>query len=140
MQQGLNNASKYFKDVPPKQIDETEDKKSDNELEQLFHKFNGGFEDIDSWLKHEEFRNKWLNEKQERNLRKDNAQKAYKFSYIWAIFVGVIIILKGTTCIPFELEETEFLFVIGSLTSSILIFYTLVIKYLFGNGKGENRD
>lgn len=83
-----------------------------------------------------EFRNFKINEKNEkseRELRKENAKSALIFSSAWAIFIAVIIILHGfgKSFNFFSLTQTEFLFIIGTLTTSIFTFYTLVLKYLF---------
>lgn len=85
------------------------------------------------YLELERFKIEQENEKLERDLRKDNAIKAFKFSVFWGVFIGVIIVLHGFgKCYGFfELTQTEFLFIIGTLTTSIFAFYTLVLKYLF---------
>ncbi|OEJ98739.1 hypothetical protein A8C32_05955 [Flavivirga aquatica] len=105
------------------------DNKSQKERNEFF---SGNMDNIDIFLKHEEFKLKKANSDSERGLRERNAALAFKFSSIWALFIGLIILLKGFdffTC--YELSQTEFLFVIGSLTTSIFTFYLLVIKYLF---------
>lgn len=84
--------------------------------------------------------------KNERRLRKENAKKAFWFSAIWAVFIGFFIMLHGLKCFKlpflpflplieydFLISETEFMFVCGTLTASILIFYLTVIKNLFPN-------
>lgn len=72
-------------------------------------------------------------EQLERELRKENALKAYEFSRKWAMFIGILILLQGfgKHCNFFQITQTEFLFVIGTLTTGIFTFYTLVLKYLF---------
>jgi hypothetical protein len=96
--------------------------------EELF--FGGDLGDIEVFLKYEKFKLQKLYEDSERKLREKHAKKAFKFSAIWAAFVGLIIMLHASNRY-FILKETEFLFVIGSLTASILTYYLLVIKYLF---------
>jgi hypothetical protein len=85
------------------------------------------------FLELERFKIEQENEKLERELRKDNAIKAFKFSATWGVFIGVLILFHGFgKCFDFfELTQTEFLFIIGTLTTSIFAFYTLVLKYLF---------
>ncbi|WMC06282.1 hypothetical protein [Elizabethkingia anophelis] len=124
--------------------------------------FGGDLKDIEAYLKHEEIRLKFLefklkkktrikedkstykDKRNERKLRKENAKKAFWFSCIWAIFIAIFIILHAvkTVKLPFlfstfeftfVLKETEFIFVCGTLTASILIFYLTVIKNLFPN-------
>lgn len=94
--------------------------------------FGGDLNNIDEWIKHEEFRLKKKKEDSERVLREENAQKAFWFSVVWAGFIVAFILLHGfkdLTC--FSVTETEFLFVCGTLTTSLLAYYLLVIKYLF---------
>lgn len=80
------------------------------------------------------------NEKLERDLRKENARKAYKFSKIWGIFIALLILLHGFgKCYDFfEITQTEFLFIIGTLTTGIFTFFTLVLKYLFYRKPNKN--
>ena len=82
------------------------------------------------------------NEKLERELRKENARKAYKFSKIWAVFIGVLILLHGFgKCYDFfKITQTEFLFIIGTLTTGIFTFFTLVLKYLFYRKPNKNNS
>ena len=85
------------------------------------------------FLEFKNFKINEKNEKSERALRKENAKSALIFSSAWAIFIGIIIILHGfgKSFNFFSLTQTEFLFIIGTLTASIFTFYTLVLKYLF---------
>lgn len=73
------------------------------------------------------------NESSERMLRQKNAEKAFVFSARWAIFIALVILLHGfgRSYKFFILSQTEFLFVVGTLTTSIFTFYTLVLRYLF---------
>lgn len=132
-------AEDFFSSVARPDIDEKEDNKSDKEQDNLFGKYTGGFKDIDVWIKHEEFRIKRQDRDAERALRNTNAERAFEFSARWSIFIAIVILLKGfgSSWLSFNLSETEFLFIIGSLTSSILLFYTLVIRYLFN--KPDNK-
>lgn len=85
------------------------------------------------YIEFKRFEIEQANEDSERTLRQENAKKAFIFSGIWAIFIGVIILLHGFgKCFAFfNLTQTEFLFILGTLTASIFTFYTLVLKYLF---------
>lgn len=91
-----------------------------------------------------ESHSKFKDKKNERRLRKENAKKAFWFSSIWAVFIAFFILLHGfkgfkiplifrTIDLEFKISETEFMFVCGTLTASILIFYLTVIKNLFPN-------
>lgn len=101
--------------------------------------FIGDMSDIEVWLKYKKFKLQKDNEDSERKLREDNAKKAYKFSRNWAVFIAILIIIYGFVPRPyFKISQTEFMFVIGSLTASILTYYLLVIKYLFYRPKEKN--
>ncbi|RLJ33849.1 hypothetical protein CLU97_3338 [Chryseobacterium sp. 7] len=118
--------------------------------------------DSSNFIKHEELRlkvlefklkkktqlkeshSKFKDKKNERKLRKENAKKAFWFSSIWAVFIAFFILLHGfkdfkiplifkTIHLQFKITEAEFMFVCGTLTASILIFYLTVIKNLFPN-------
>ena len=94
--------------------------------------FGGDLSNIDEWIRHEEFRLKKKKEDSERQLREENAKKAFWFSSIWAVFVAFFIMCHGLEQINFfKIKETEFMFVCGTLTTSILIFYLTVIRNLF---------
>ncbi|SHK55772.1 hypothetical protein [Chryseobacterium polytrichastri] len=115
----------------------TEDSKSLVEEDFLF---SGGLDNIDVWIKHEEFRLKKINSNSERQLREKNAKLAFEFARWWAIFIGVFILLHGfngmdfcKSHLHFNISDTEFMFVCGTLTASILIFYLNVIRNLFPN-------
>lgn len=101
--------------------------------------FDGDLTDIEVFLKYEKFKIQKENEDSERELRKSNANRAFWFSAIWAVFVAFIVLLHAS-CRYFVLKESEFIFVIGSLTASILTYYLLVIKYLFYRGNDNNTD
>ncbi|ENA1795483.1 hypothetical protein ABF176_002328 [Flavobacterium psychrophilum] len=85
------------------------------------------------YIEFKRFEIEQANEDSERTLRQENAKKAFKFSAYWGVFIGVLILFHGFgKCYNFfELTQTEFLFIIGTLTTSIFAFYTLVLKYLF---------
>lgn len=100
--------------------------------------FSGDLTDADVFLKIERFKLQKQNEDSERKLREKNAKKAYKFSVNWAMFIGFIILLHAT--IKNFLSQTEFMFVIGSLTASILAYYLHVIKYLFYRPKDKSEN
>ncbi|CAD0220438.1 hypothetical protein [Chryseobacterium sp. JV274] len=98
-----------------------------------------------------ESHSKFKDKKNERRLRKENAKKAFWFSSIWAVFIAFFILLHGfkvfkipllfkTVELEFKISETEFMFVCGTLTASILIFYLTVIKNLFPNKIEEKQS
>ena len=92
------------------------------------------------FLEFKNFKINEKNEKSERALRKENAKSALIFSSAWAIFIALIILLHGfgKAFHFYSLTQTEFLFIIGTLTTSIFTFYTLVLKYLFYRKPDKN--
>lgn len=118
----------YFKNLGVQKIEKSESK-SKTEMDFLF---KGDLNNLADWLAHEEFRIKEKNEELERELRKGNAKKAFIFSSIWAVFIAVFILLHSFEQVNyFKITPTEFMFVCGTLTTSILIFYLTVIRNLF---------
>jgi hypothetical protein len=114
------------------------DKSSAKESDILFN--DGNFDTFSDWKEHQEFRLRKVNSDSERNLREKNAKLTFRFSCFWAGFIMLIILLKGfSSWIDFSLTQTEFLFVTGSLTTSMFAFYLLVLKYLFNTDNGVTR-
>lgn len=134
-------ASEFFNKKPLEDIDSSADSKSSKEDVFLFE-FTGKFESFQEYIQHEEFIISKLDRQSERVLREKNAKLAFRFSSVWAVFIALIILLKGFgnwNWLCFELTQGEFLFVIGSLTTSIFAFYLLVLKFLFDKGgKGKH--
>jgi hypothetical protein len=128
------NPDEYFASNASQSYKESEgDQKANAEQDDLF---SGDMTDIEVWLRYKKFKLQKDNEDSERTLREDNATKAYKFSAFWAIFIAIIIVLHAT--LNDFLNQTEFLFVIGALTTSILTYYLYVIKYLFYRPDNDN--
>lgn len=119
----------YFKNLGGIQKIEKSESKSKTEMDFLF---KGDLNNLADWLAHEEFRIKEKNQELERALRKGNAFKAFLFSSVWAIFIAIFILLHSFEQVNyFKITSTEFMFVCGTLTTSILIFYLTVIRNLF---------
>jgi len=79
-----------------------------------------------------------LDNQQERALRKKYAARSYWFSVVWAAFIATFILLKGFGyTIGFDMEQAEFLTVIGALSATILTYYTIVIRFLFPSKKNK---
>lgn len=67
-------------------------------------------------------------------LRNKHAKKAFYLTLFWLLIIVFIIYLKGFKGFKtdhFILDKTEFIVVIGTLTTSIFAFYMAVIRYLF---------
>lgn len=150
----------FFKDYNPE--NEESGASTEKSQKEKMALYGGDLTDIEAFLKHEETRLKFLefklkkktqlkeshskfkDNKNERRLRKENAKKAFIFSSTWAIFIACFVLLHGFKGIripffrfgiriDFKITETEFIFVCGTLTASVLIFYLMVIKNLFPN-------
>lgn len=126
----LEEKAKNYFSKPLDDIDSSADSKSSKEDVFLFE-FTGKYESFQEYIQHEEFVINKLDRQSERILREKNAKLAFRFSSAWAIFIALIILLKGFELWSYNLSQTEFLFIIGSLTTSIFTFYLLVLKYLF---------
>jgi len=101
--------------------------------------FTGVLVNVDEWIKHEEFRLKKKDMDSERTLREENARKTFIFSICWVVFIVFVICVYGfNKYTSFSLSEKEFMFIIGTMTTTILTFYTIVLKFLFGNTKSNN--
>ena len=101
--------------------------------ENLIKNGNTNPQNYNEFMQFKRFKIQQKNEKSERKLRKKNAKLAFIFSSAWAVFIAIVILLHGfgQQFKFFSLSQTEFLFIIGSLTASIFAFYTLVLRYLF---------
>ena len=106
----------------------TDSRKENEESKQLF---TGDMNNIDTWEKFQKLLIDKENQESERDLRKENAKKAFWFSVVWAVFICIFILLYGFKLFGFNISETSFMFVCGTLTTSILIFYLTVIRNLF---------
>ncbi|WP_343616532.1 hypothetical protein [Flavobacterium sp.] len=65
--------------------------------------------------------------------RKKYAEYIFSFTCIWCICIFSILILKGLG--KLALSDTIIITLIGSTTLNILVFFTLVTKYLFNSEK-----
>ncbi|WP_124979512.1 hypothetical protein [Nonlabens xiamenensis] len=122
----------YFGSFNPEPINDKNDSKSEEENDTLF---KGSLESLPDWIDHKKFYLTKQDRDQERTLRKQNALKAFVLTCIWKAFIIILILLKGFSFCGFDLNQVEFLFVMGSLTTSVFLFYLLVMKYLFERKK-----
>lgn len=128
-----NSYENYFKNST-----ETNSSNTASENAESKQLFTGSMDNIDTWVKFHKLLIEKENQESERDLRKENAKKAFWFSAIWATFIGIFILFHGfIDKSRFRINETEFMFVCGTLTASILIFYLTVIKNLFPNRDGK---
>jgi len=96
--------------------------------------FSGKLNNIDVFVKHEEVLIKKKDRREERELRRINANRAYYFSLGWAIFIAFIV-MSNSFSGYFNLSKGEYYFTLGSLTITILTYYLTVIRSLFPTPK-----
>lgn len=132
----FKEVEEYFSKANTSSTDKNVNEQSNLEQNYLF---DGKLDNIEEWLQHEEFRLKKKNQDSERALREENAIKAFYFSIGWAVFVCFIIICKSFSLWGVQLNQTEFLATIGTLSITILTYYLVVIKYLFPNNNKESK-
>lgn len=124
------------------EVDSPSDSDVENDSEDGMH-YKGGItiRTLDDYIKFNRFLAEIEDANQLRKAKKDDnelrnkhAKKAYWLTSVWLLVIVSIIYLKGFKGIKlgeFILDKTEFLTVIGTLTTSVFAFYMLVIRYLF---------
>lgn len=155
-EESIKGVQDYFEDYS-ESIKNTPEVDNISELERHEY-FSGELKDLTKWIQHEEFRIKKEDRKaeredrkaelelkvndrrSERELREKNAKSVFLLTVCWAAFIGAVILLKGFgKHFSYELTQAEFIFVIGSLTTSIFAFYVLVLRYLFQQKEDDGR-
>lgn len=68
---------------------------------------------------------------QDRDQRKKYSDRLFKLVVGWLCAIGVIILLHGFSCIPFNLSVAVLSTIIGSTTASVLGLFVIVANYLF---------
>lgn len=69
-------------------------------------------------------------------LKRENADRAFKLAVGWSIFIAAVILFKMiATLLGYPtLDNYEFNITIGTLSGTVLVFYTMVIRHLFPRG------
>lgn len=122
--------SKYFSELKVEEPKIKDEKESVSLVENDFL-FSNPMSDVDSFIKLEELKIRIRKTETDRKLRKKNAKYAFIFSVVWAGFICLFILLYGFKLKGFTVSEASFMFVCGTLTTTILIFYLTVIRNLF---------
>ena len=68
---------------------------------------------------------------QNREQRKKYAGHLFCLIVLWLFTVGMIVLLQGFFCIPFELSVAVMIALVSSTIASVLGLFTIVAKYLF---------
>lgn len=116
------------KSIEQNQVADRDKREADKEKEEFFISPQNMSEQIE-WEKLKMYKK---DKAAERDMRKEYARKSFIFSWTWAIFIIILITLKGFgKLIHFEFSQTEFLVIIGALSATILGYYAYVVRYLF---------
>lgn len=120
--------SKYFSSL---KIEEPKIETENTSLVENDFLFSNPTSDVESFIKLEELKIKIRTTETDRKLRKRNAKYSFWFSVVWALFICIFVLLYGFKLFGFTVSETSFMFVCGTLTTTILVFYLTVIRNLF---------
>lgn len=82
---------------------------------------------IERALKVEEYKGK----RQDREQRKDFAERIFSFLIWYMVVVGVILFLSGITVNHFYLSDTVLVTLLGTTTANVIGIFIVVAKYLF---------
>lgn len=116
------------KSIELNQVEDKDKREANKEQEEFFISPQNMSEQIE-W---EKLKMHKKDKSAERDMRKEYARKSFIFSWTWAIFIIVLILLKGFgSLIHFSFSQTEFLVIIGALSATILGYYAYVVRYLF---------
>ncbi len=116
------------KSIELNQIGDNEKREANREKEEFFISPQNMSEQIE-WEKLKMIKK---DKTAERDMRKEYARKSFVFSWMWAIFIILLILLKGFgKILYFNFSQTEFLVVIGAMSATILGYYAYVVRYLF---------
>lgn len=86
---------------------------------------------IELAIKQEEYESK----RQDREQRKDYANKLYKFLGVYMLCVLGLLLLSGSDFVCFHLSDAVLLAILGTTTANIVSIFVIVAKYLFPANK-----
>lgn len=115
--------------------EEAEENKSDISAEDVFTSRMKG-----ERLRTEQAKNKLLEEefegkKQDREQRKDFAERIFSFLVAYMMVVCFILFLSGITINHFYLSDTVLVTLLGTTTANVIGIFIVVAKYLFPQHK-----
>lgn len=91
-------------------------------------------------LREERLKNEALEEEnrgdsQDRDQRKDFAERIYSFAAIYMFGVFVILFLSGTETTNFKLSDNVLITLLGTTTANVIGILIIVVTYLFSRKK-----
>lgn len=72
---------------------------------------------------------------QDRDQRKDFAERVYYFACVYMVFVFLILFLSGSTGTHFKLNDTVLVTLLRTTTANVIGVFAIVVTYLFSRKK-----
>lgn len=86
-------------------------------------------------LKNEALEEENRGDSQDRDQRKDFAERIYSFAAIYMFGVFVILFLSGTETTNFKLSDNVLITLLGTTTANVIGILIIVVTYLFSRKK-----
>ncbi|MCR8918387.1 hypothetical protein [Bacteroides sp. ET225] len=86
-------------------------------------------------LKNEALEEENRGDSQDRDQRKDFAERIYSFAAIYMFGVFVILFLSGTQTTNFKLSDNVLITLLGTTTANVIGILIIVVTYLFSRKK-----
>lgn len=88
-------------------------------------------EAIEKAIRFEEYKGK----KQDREQRKDFAERIFQFLMVYMLFSGFVLVLSGIAINNFHLNDEVLITLLGTTTANVIGIFVIVAKYLFPQHK-----
>lgn len=69
--------------------------------------------------------------RQDREERKVYASKTFDFLCVYMVFVGILLLMSGSTTASFQLSDSVLIVILGTTTTNVLGIFYFVANYLF---------
>ena len=86
-------------------------------------------------LKNEALEEENRGDSQDRDQRKDFAERIYSFAAIYMFGVFIILFLSGTETTNFKLSDNVLITLLGTTTANVIGILIIVVTYLFSRKK-----
>ena len=116
----------FLKQVPPSSSDDpvVSEKKAYDEIEKRKR---------EAEARHLEIQNE--SDTQDRDQRKDFAERVYYFACVYMVFVFLILFLSGSTGVNFKLNDSVLITLLRTTTANVIGVFAIVVTYLFSRKK-----
>lgn len=116
----------FLKQVPPSSSDDpvVSEKKAYDEIEKRKR---------EAEARHLEIQNE--SDTQDRDQRKDFAERVYYFACVYMVFVFLILFLSGSTGAHFKLNDSVLVTLLRTTTANVIGVFAIVVTYLFSRKK-----